>query len=98
MRRLDSDPVLRGALDDADPLDEATVLLIGRGAAYPSLSVSFGERIGVVGALSIEAAAKHLNTRDIDGIVLGAGFSPRVEDAFLTVRPRMHGSAICLSF
>ena len=85
MRRLDSDPVLRGALDDADPLGEATVLLIGRGAAYPSLSVSFGERIGVVGALSIEAAAKHLNTRDIDGIVLGAGFSPRVEDAFLTV-------------
>jgi hypothetical protein len=41
--------------------------------------------MGVVGALSIEAAAKHLNTRDIDGIVLGEGFSPRVVDAFLTV-------------
>jgi hypothetical protein len=39
----------------------------------------------VVGALSIEAAAKHLNIRDIDGIVLGEGFSPRVMDAFLTV-------------
>ena len=39
----------------------------------------------MVGALSIEAAAKHLNTRDIDGIVLGEGFSPRVVDAFLTV-------------
>jgi hypothetical protein len=61
------------------------VLLIGRGAAYPSLSVSLGERMGVVGALSIEAAAKHLNTRDIDGIVLSEGFSPRVVDAFLTV-------------
>ena len=41
--------------------------------------------MGVVGALSIEAAAKHLNTRDIDGIVLGEGFSARVVDAFLTV-------------
>jgi GGDEF domain-containing protein len=47
--------------------------------------VSLGERMGVVGALSIEAAAKHLNSRDIDGIVLGDGFGPRVEDAFLTV-------------
>src|ERR1700682_4590276 len=63
----------------------ATVLLIGRGAAYPALSVSFGERMGIVGALSIEAAAKHLNIRDIDGIVLGEGFSARVVDAFLTV-------------
>jgi nicotinamidase-related amidase len=47
--------------------------------------VSLGERMGVVGALSIEAAAKHLNLREIDGIVLGEGFSPRVVDAFLTV-------------
>ena len=61
------------------------MLLIGRGGAYPALSVSLGERTGVVGALSIEAAAKHLNARDIDGIVLGEGFSPRVVDAFLTV-------------
>jgi hypothetical protein len=41
--------------------------------------------MGVVGALSIEAAAKHLNMRDIDGVVLGEGFSARVMDAFLTV-------------
>jgi hypothetical protein len=47
--------------------------------------VSLGERMGVVGALSIEAAAKQLNIRDIDGIVLGEGFSARVVDAFLTV-------------
>ena len=39
----------------------------------------------MVGALSIEAAAKHLSARDIDGIVLGEGFSLRVIDAFLTV-------------
>src|SRR6266404_1854371 len=70
---------------NTDPADDATVLLIGRGAAYPSLSVSLGERMGVVGALSIEAAAKHLSSRDIDGIVLGEGFSARVVDAFLTV-------------
>jgi hypothetical protein len=85
MRRLDGASAARTILADTDPARDATVLLIGRGAAYPSLSVSLGERMGVVGALSIEAAAKHLNTRDIDGIVLSEGFSPRVGDAFLTV-------------
>jgi hypothetical protein len=83
MRRLvPSTPM---ALSQIDPARDATVLLIGRGGAYPALSVALGERTGVVGALSIEAAAKHLNVRDIDGIVLGEGFSPRVIDAFLTV-------------
>ena len=83
MRRLmPSTPM---ALSHIDPARDATVLLIGRGGAYPTLSVALGERTGVVGALSIEAAAKHLNVRDIDGIVLGEGFSPRVTDAFLTV-------------
>ncbi|MEH2569686.1 GGDEF domain-containing protein [Bradyrhizobium sp. AZCC 2289] len=76
---------VRIALSDIDTVSEATVLLVGRGAAYPALSVSLGERTGVVGALSIEAAARHLNTRDIDGIVVGEGFSARVIDAFLTV-------------
>ena len=73
------------ALSKIDLAREATVLLIGRGGAYPALSVALGERTGVVGALSIEAAANHLNVRDIDGIVLGEGFSARVVDAFLTV-------------
>jgi hypothetical protein len=85
MRRLDGDAAARTPLLEVDPVRDATVLLIGRGAAYPALSVSLGERMGVVGAFSIEAAAKHLNVRDIDGIVLGEGFSPRVLDAFLTV-------------
>src|SRR6202171_3146276 len=84
MRRLDDDPAARTTLPDTNPARDATVLLIGRGAAYPALSVSLGERMGVVGALSIEAAAKHLNMRDLDGIVLGEGFSARVVDAFLT--------------
>ena len=83
MRRLE--PATPMALSHIDPARDATVLLIGRGGAYPTLSVALGERTGVVGALSIEAAAKHLNIRDIDGIVLGEGFSPRVIDAFLTV-------------
>jgi hypothetical protein len=83
MRRLVPSTPL--ALSQIDPARDATVLLIGRGGAYPALSVALGERTGVVGALSIEAAAKHLNVRDIDGIVLSEGFSPRVIDAFLTV-------------
>jgi hypothetical protein len=82
LRRL---PEVKVALPEADPVRDATVLLIGRGAAYPALSVALGERVGVIGALSIEAAAKHLNTRDIDGVVLAEGFTPRVADAFLTV-------------
>jgi hypothetical protein len=83
MRRLvGATPI---AMSHIDLARDATVLLIGRGEAYPALSVALGERTGVVGALSIEAAAKHLNTRDIDAIVLGEGFSVRVVDAFLTV-------------
>jgi hypothetical protein len=78
-------PAASIALSDVDLAREATVLLIGRGGAYPALSVTLGERTGVVGALSIEAAANHLNVRDIDGIALGEGFSARVVDAFLTV-------------
>ena len=83
LRRLSEEPTTH--LPDSDPARDATLLLIGRGGAYPALSVALGECVGVVGAFSIEAAANHLNTRDIDGIVLVDGFSPRVVDAFLTV-------------
>lgn len=93
LRRLDEPKIRETAgktgeptdLPDSDPLNDATVLLLGRGASYPALSVALGERVAVVGALSIEAAAKHLSSRDIDGVVLGEGFTPRVVDAFLTV-------------
>lgn len=44
-----------------------------------------GERVKVAGALSVEAAARYLGVRDIDGIVVGDGFSPRMVEAFLTV-------------
>jgi hypothetical protein len=85
LRRLADDATASAPVSDLDPVRDATVLLIGRGGLYPALSVSLGERMGVVGAFSIEAAAKHLNIRDLDGIVLGEGFSARVTDAFLTV-------------
>jgi hypothetical protein len=85
LRRIADDPAAQIKLSDTDPIQEATVLLIGRGAAYPALSVALGERMGLVGALSIEAAAKHLNARDFDGIVLAEGFSARVVEAFLAV-------------
>jgi hypothetical protein len=67
-----------------DALDDATVLIAGRGPLYPKLSVAMGERVKMVGALSVETAAKHLNSRDIDGIVVGDGFSARMVAAFLT--------------
>jgi GGDEF domain-containing protein len=68
-----------------DALDDATVLVAGRGPLYPALSVAMGEQAKMVGALSVESAAKHLNERDIDGIVIGDGFSPGMVEAFLTV-------------
>lgn len=85
LRRQADQPSASHQFADSDPLQDATVLLIGRGASYPALSVALGAQMGVVGALSIEAAAKHLNVRDIDGIVIGDGFTTRVLDAFLTV-------------
>jgi hypothetical protein len=66
-------------------LDQATVLCMGRGRSYPALTTAIGERVGLVGALSVESAAHNLNTRDIDGIVIADGFSPQVVQALLTV-------------
>jgi hypothetical protein len=85
MRRHDDTSAARPAPTDINTSRDATVLLIGRGPSYPSLSVSLGERMRIVGALSMEAAAKHLSVRDIDGVVLGEGFTLRVVDVFLKV-------------
>ncbi|MCW5693172.1 MAG: GGDEF domain-containing protein [Pseudolabrys sp.] len=73
------------ALPIGDPLDDATVLVAGRGPLYPALAVAMGEHAKMVGALSVEAAAKHLEERDIDGIIIGDGFSPRMIETFLNV-------------
>ena len=88
LRRIETFGSEHGKLPElpvGDPLEEATVMIVGRGGLYPQLSVAIGERVGMVGALSVESAAKHLNSRDIDGIVIGDGFSQRMVEAFLTV-------------
>jgi hypothetical protein len=85
LRRLADEPPGANRLIESDLALHATVLLIGRGGCFPALSVALGERAGVVGAFSIEAAAHHLANRDIDGIVISQGFTVRVVDAFLTV-------------
>jgi hypothetical protein len=85
MRTLQSRGEQLPELSSADPLDEATVLVAGRGRSYPALSVAIGERVGVVGALSVESAARALNVRDINGMVIGDGFGPRIVEALLTV-------------
>ena len=66
-------------------LEDATVLCVGRGASYPTLSVAIGERVGLIGALSVETAARYLNARDIDGVVIGDGLGARVVEALLIV-------------
>ncbi len=82
---------LKGECDDmpvllaTDPIEDATVIVTGRGGGYPALSTAVGERVGLIGALSVETAAKFLNSRDVDGIVIGEGFNPRTVEAFLTV-------------
>ena len=51
-----------------------------RSSRSPSASAS-----ALVGALSVESAARALNARDIDGMVIGDGFGPRIVEALLTV-------------
>lgn len=69
----------------SDPLDDATVIVAGRGRTYPLLSTAIGECAGLIGALRIETAASYLKARDIDGLVIGDGFALRSVDALLTV-------------
>ena len=68
-----------------DLLDDATVLCVGRGGSYPALSVAIGERVGLIGALSVETAARYLKSRDVDGVVIGEGLGRRVVEALLTM-------------
>jgi GGDEF domain-containing protein len=88
LRRADA---LEGACEDlpglpaSDPLEDATVIVTGRGRTYPALTTAVGEQVGLIGALSVETAAKFLNARDVDGIVIGEGFNPLTIEAFLTV-------------
>jgi len=81
---LAGDTGLIAKFPDHDPLDDATILVAGRGGSYPALAVAVGERVGLIGALSIETAARYLTSRTIDGIIIGDGFGSLVVDAFLT--------------
>ncbi len=86
LRRIETSASSRGALPAlpvGDPLDEATVMIVGRGPLYPALSVAMGERVGLIGALTVETAIRHLEAREINGIVVGDGFTPRIIEGLL---------------
>ena len=85
LRRARSFGVGKSVTVPTDLLSDATVLCVGRGGSFASLSVAIGERVGIVGAFSIETAARYLNTREIDGLVIGDGLTSRVINALLTV-------------
>jgi hypothetical protein len=87
LRRAETFAAQGGAvptLPPTDPIEDATVLVAGRGGSYPALAVAVGERVGLIGALSVETAARYLNAREVDGVVIGDGFSSRVVEALLT--------------
>jgi hypothetical protein len=73
----------RPAESAGEPLEQATVMVIGRGGGYPALTMAVGEKVGLIGAFSFETAERYLETRDIDGIVIGDGFPSRAVEAFL---------------
>jgi GGDEF domain-containing protein len=86
LRRVESFDIAEALPEfpQGDPVDDATVLVAGRGRSYPELAVAVGERVGLIGALSVETAAKYLSARDVNGVVIGDGFNPRVVQALLT--------------
>jgi hypothetical protein len=84
-RSLKDERNIVAELPVGDPLDDATVLLIGRGRHHPTLSVAVGEHMGVIGALSIEHGAACLKAREVDGIIIGDGLAKGPVDAFLTL-------------
>jgi len=62
--------------------ENATILVVGRGRNYRDLVTTAAERVSVISTLSIENAARFLCMRDIDGVLIGDGFAPRVLQAF----------------
>jgi hypothetical protein len=85
LRRARDGQAARARLFPPDLLTHATVLCLGRGRSYPALTTAIGENVALIGSLSVETAAHYLNVRDIDGVVIGDGFGPKVVDALLTV-------------
>jgi GGDEF domain-containing protein len=85
LRRIEnlSDPSDIPDTVDYDPIEDATVLVAGRGRNYPALTVAVGERMGLIGALSLETARSYLNARDVDGLVIGDGFNRATVEDFV---------------
>lgn len=85
LRRIDAlaDPSVAPEIAPFDSSDDTTVLVAGRGRAYPSLTVAVGERMGLVGALSLESARSYLAARDIDALVIGDGFNRALVEDFV---------------
>jgi GGDEF domain-containing protein len=69
---------------DYDPIEDATVLVAGRGRNYPALTVAIGERMGLIGALALETACSYLAAREVDGIVIGDGFNRAMVEGFVS--------------
>jgi hypothetical protein len=85
LRRIESlaDPSDVPDTVDYDPIEDATVLVAGRGRGYPALTVAIGERMGLVGALALETARSYLAAREVDGVVIGDGFNRAMVEDFV---------------
>ena len=86
LRRLASlaeEGVTVPAIPTSDPLSDATVLVAGRGRGYPALTTAVAERMGLIGALSLETARSYLTARDIDGVIIGEGFNRAMVEDFV---------------
>ena len=62
-RTLLSERNIIAELPPGDPIEDATVMVVGRGRMHPTLSVAVGERMGVIGAMSVDLAARCLHVR-----------------------------------
>src|SRR5436190_1187110 len=81
--RPEDAPTRLAAIQPGAAPEQPTVLVAGRGGGYPALTLAVGERAGLIGALGFETAQRYLDGRDIDGIVVGDGFSGRAVEGFL---------------
>jgi hypothetical protein len=66
-----------------DMLEQAILLCVDRGSSYSALSHAVGDRVGLIGALTPESAMRYLDTRDIDGLIIGEGLGARSIGALL---------------
>lgn len=77
LRRMASSSAVATHAPESDPIEDTVVLVAGRGRRYPMLTTAVGERAGLIGALSLEAAWSYLGARDVDALVIGDGFNRR---------------------